>query len=78
MKWEYANLEWEDVKRGGHRAVRFTHRDPWLRLPAGDADFYAVMRALGDDGWEMVAQIRPSRTASHNTWWFKRPQSEEH
>ena len=72
MKWEYANFEWEGMKRGGHRAVRFTHRESWTKIAGSDADFYATLRALGDDGWEMITHVHHPETASYNTWWFKR------
>jgi len=74
MKWEYANFEWEGVGRGNHRTVRFSHRESWTKIPGSDADFYATIRALGDDGWEMTTQVH--HPGSYNTWWFKRPLSE--
>jgi hypothetical protein len=64
QKWEYALFGWgpepEDLRR-----VVFTTGTVW-DLNSSD-EYWAVLGRLGDEGWEMVAQV--------NTWslMFKRP-----
>ena len=58
-RWEYARLESTDDGVG----VVFTHRDAWPRQ--GPEAFFATLRRLGDEGWEVVSAL-PLAAAVHN------------
>ena len=64
QKWEYAQLEWL-VGPGSRRSVEFTHSKKWEPLGDGLAMFWATLRRLGEEGWEMVH--------AGGSFWFKRP-----
>ena len=50
-RWEYARLS----STGAGVDVVFTHREAWPRQ--GADEFFATLRRLGDEGWEMVAAL---------------------
>jgi hypothetical protein len=75
QRWEYAQV-FHTTDGGAHIVqVRFTHQDAW---PNTDA-LWPVLRALGDDGWELAGppDVLPKRpmdapeTEVH-AFWFKR------
>jgi hypothetical protein len=75
QKWEYAWLEWAGEAKGAHRAVTFSHRDPWDKLGGTLPD---LVRRLGDDGWELVLNsyaMPKSPIGLHGliAWTLKRP-----
>ena len=66
--WEYAQV-FHTTDGGAHIVqVRFTHQDAW---PDTDV-LWPVLRALGDDGWELVA-IVPGPNPENLVAYMKRP-----
>lgn len=69
-KWEYAYLRWEGPERFHQRVVEFTHRASWPALDK--SSFFPTVRALGDEGWEMISEIDHFEEPGCY-YWFKRP-----
>lgn len=69
MRWEYAYLRWEGPGTHHRRVVEFSHRDPWRKLD--QAGFFATIRALGDEGFEMLTEL-DDRGEPGCFYWFKR------
>ena len=57
-RWEYARLESTDQGIN----VRFTHRQGWTGLTP--EAFFDTLRKLGDEGWELVAALPLSASAT--------------
>ena len=71
MRWEYAYLRWEGPERNHRRVVEFSHDDAWEGLKP--SAFFPTVRALGDDGWEMICEI-DHLDEPGCYYWFKRSQ----
>jgi hypothetical protein len=54
-QWEYAMLLWQGPGMGKHRTLEFSNRDNLDKLSGGVGGYDAILRSLGDDGWEMYA-----------------------
>lgn len=74
QRWEFAHMNWVASVAATDTHVRFTHGAEW----ADEADAWAVLRRLGDEGWELVGHtvhepdgIGPG--ISTQGFWFKRP-----
>ena len=78
QRWEYARFIWGGEEARDPRRVGFTYGDPWS---VGSDDFWATMRRLGDEGWELIstAKIAGSSERPYTESWimyFKRPAAE--
>jgi hypothetical protein len=58
-RWEYARLESTDQGVG----VVFTHREAWPKQ--GPEAFFATLRQLGDEGWELVSALPLGAAVRH-------------